>query len=130
MKNTGILLPTTQSRNSMDKLDQFKKERQRLNDLVSKYAKTGMKKFLYLDHSTFEAGTLDKRTKEMLGLVSSLVLRCDDCILYHLDQCLQLGITPDEILEVFEVGLLVGGSITIPHIRRSIDVLDQSIRQK
>lgn len=111
----------------MDKLSQFKEDRERLNNLISKYAKTGMKKFLHLDQTTYESSALDKKTKEMLGLVSSLVLRCDDCILYHLSQCLQLGITSDELLEVFEVGLIVGGSITIPHIRRAIDVLDQSI---
>ena len=111
----------------MDKLDQFKEERQLLNDLVLKYAKISMKKFFHLDQTIYESGAIDKKTKEMLGLVSSLVLRCDDCILYHLTQCLQLGITSDELLEVFEVGLIVGGSITIPHIRRAIDVLDQSL---
>jgi len=119
----------TQYKGLMDKLTKFNEERQRLNEVVSHYAKSGMKKFLHLDHITYEAGSLDKRTKEMLGLVSSLVLRCDDCILYHLTQCLQLGITPGEILEVLEVGLLVGGSITIPHIRRAIDVMDQSIKK-
>ncbi len=68
---------------------------------------------------------LDVRTKEMLGLVASLVLRCDDCISYHVAQCKAAGVERDALFEVFSVGLVVGGSIVIPHLRRAVDLLDQ-----
>ena len=72
-----------------------------------------------------KAGALDVKTKEMLGLVASMVLRCDDCISYHVAQCKQAGVQRDEFFEVFSVGLVVGGSIVIPHLRRAVDLLDQ-----
>ena len=81
--------------------------------------------FFALDTQTYKAGALDVRTKEMLGLVASMVLRCDDCISYHVAQCKQAGITRQEMFEVFSIGLVVGGSIVIPHMRRAVDFLDQ-----
>lgn len=84
------------------------------------------KRFFSLDHQTYQAGALDIKTKELLGLVASAVLRCDDCIAYHIDQCLKLGITDEELWEALDVSLIVGGSIIIPHLRRGIEFLDQA----
>ena len=78
-------------------------------------------RFFALDTRTYEAGALDVRTKELLGLVASLVLRCDDCVTYHLARCAEEGISRAEIFESLSVGLVVGGSIVIPHLRRAVD---------
>ncbi|OYV68873.1 MAG: carboxymuconolactone decarboxylase family protein [Gemmatimonadetes bacterium 21-71-4] len=78
-------------------------------------------RFFALDGRAYEAGALDAKTKEMLGLVASLVLRCDDCVTYHLVRCAQEGVTRGELFETLSVGLIVGGSIVIPHLRRAVD---------
>lgn len=96
----------------------FRREREALNAIVLKYAGTGMKRFFNLDTQAYTDGALPQKTKELLGLAASLVLRCDDCTLYHLINCFEAGFTDDEIQEALNVGLVVGGSITIPHIRR------------
>ena len=83
------------------------------------------KRFFSLDSQTYQDGALPARTKELLGLVASLVLRCDDCIAYHVDQCVNAGITDEELWETFDVGLIVGGSIVIPHLRRAVEFLDE-----
>lgn len=87
------------------------------------------KRFFALDDQTYRdtsaQGGLDKKTKELLGLVASLVLRCDDCIAYHIDQCVSAGASDQEIWETLDVGLIVGGSIVIPHLRRAVEFLDQ-----
>jgi len=108
------------------KLDQFKKERDRLNLIVAKYANKTHKEFNGLDFRAYQTGALSEKTKEFLGLVASLVLRCDDCIKYHLDQCLKKGVTSEELEEVLVIGLIVGGSITIPHIRRTLELWDEA----
>ncbi|MHB1273829.1 MAG: carboxymuconolactone decarboxylase family protein [Rhodanobacter sp.] len=84
-----------------------------------------VRRFFALDTQTYKAGALDVKTKEMLGLVASLVLRCDDCISYHIAQCKEAGVERDAFFEVFSVGLVVGGSIVIPHLRRAVDFLDK-----
>jgi AhpD family alkylhydroperoxidase len=89
-------------------------------------ATLNMKRFFRLDGACYEAGALDVRTKELLGLVASMVLRCDDCIAYHVDRCVQVGVTDEELFEAFDVGLLVGGSIVIPHLRRAVEFLDEA----
>jgi AhpD family alkylhydroperoxidase len=89
----------------------------------------GIKRFFALDTQAYEDGALDKRTKELLGLVASPVLRCDDCITYHVKQCAGIGVTREEFLDAFNVALVVGGSITIPHLRRAIDRVDQVINE-
>ena len=86
---------------------------------------SGLRRFFALDTQTYKPGALDGKTKELLGLVASLVLRCDDCISYHVAQCKDAGVNRDEIFETFSVGLVVGGSIVIPHLRRAIDFLDR-----
>jgi len=85
----------------------------------------GIKRFFALDTRAYEKGALDVKTKELLGLVASTVLRCNDCITYHVIRCVQEGVSDRELLEALNVALIVGGSITIPHIRRAVDILDQ-----
>jgi len=105
---------------SHGRIEEFRTEREALNELVLDRANLEIKRFFSLDAQTYREGALDRRTKEMLGLVASLVLRCDDCVLYHLDRCREEGVTDEELQEVLSVGLVVGGSITIPHLRRAI----------
>ena len=87
------------------------------------------KRFFRLDGQSYEDGALPARTKELLGLVASMVLRCDDCIAYHIDQCVKAGITDEELWEAFDVALIVGGSIVIPHLRRGVEFLDEARAQ-
>lgn len=89
----------------------------------------GIKRFFALDTQAYEDGALDKKTKELMGLVGSTVLRCDDCITYHIKQCAAIGVTRDEFLDAFNVALVVGGSITIPHLRRAIERVDELLDQ-
>lgn len=83
------------------------------------------KRFFNLDGKAYEAGALPVRTKEMLGLAASMVLRCDDCIAYHVDRCVAEGVSDEELFEVFDIALIVGGSIVIPHLRRAVEFLDE-----
>lgn len=98
---------------------EFRSERERLNEIVLEHGGLTIKRFFNLDTQAYKDGALDEKTKELLGLVASLVLRCDDCILYHLLRCYEEGVTDAEFEETMSVGLIVGGSITIPHIRRA-----------
>ncbi|HEY7786044.1 MAG TPA: carboxymuconolactone decarboxylase family protein [Pyrinomonadaceae bacterium] len=111
-------------------MDEFDRYRADMNEKLLGSNHLGIKRFFALDTQAYEDGALDKRTKEMLGLVASIVLRCDDCIIYHIKQCVSVGVTREETLEVFNVALVVGGSITIPHLRRAIDRLDQALESK
>lgn len=108
-----------------DKLAEFSAFRQRMNERILAENNQVVRRFFALDTQTYKDGALDMKTKEMLGLVASMVLRCDDCISYHVAQCKQAGVQRDEFFEVFSVGLVVGGSIVIPHLRRAVDLLDQ-----
>ncbi len=103
--------------------------RQRLNARILEHDNQVIKRFFALDNQCYREGALGSRTKEMLGLVASLVLRCDDCVNHHLMQCDQLGVNREEMFEIFQVGLVVGGSIVIPHLRRAVDFLDQIEQQ-
>lgn len=111
-----------------EQLEAFKKERERLNEIVLQYGDQVLKRFFSLDTQTYRERALDCKTKEMLGLVASLVLRCDDCITYHINRCSEEGVTSEEMAEVLSVGLVVGGSITIPHIRRALDTWDALVK--
>jgi len=111
------------------KVEQFRKERDAYNEILAKYANSSQKKFYGLDAATYEEGALDKKTKELLGFVASLVLRCDDCILYHLIQCHKGGVNSKELADAVSIGLLVGGSITIPHVRRAMKVWDEELAE-
>ena len=105
--------------------DKFLKERAELNELVMKYADLPIKRFFSLDAQVYDEGALPRKTKELLGLVASLVLRCDDCVMYHLNRCREEGVTDGELSEALSIGLIVGGSITIPHLRRAFRAWDE-----
>ena len=108
-----------------DRLGAFTQFRQRMNERILGHDNQVVKRFFALDTQTYKPGALDVKTKELLGLVASMVLRCDDCISYHVAQCKEAGVNRDEFFEAFSVGLVVGGSIVIPHLRRAVDFLDQ-----
>jgi len=109
----------------MDELEEFKRYRERMNTRILSTGNLNLKRFFALDSRAYEKGTLDTKTKELLGLVASTVLRCNDCITYHIIRCVQEGVSDEELFEALNVALVVGGSITIPHIRRAVDALDQ-----
>jgi len=109
----------------LDRLEEFRRYRERMNARMLSTGNLGIKRFFALDSRVYEKGALDVRTKELLGLVASTVLRCNDCITYHVIRCVQEGVSDVEFLEALNIALIVGGSITIPHIRRAVDVLDQ-----
>ncbi|MBN1241774.1 MAG: carboxymuconolactone decarboxylase family protein [Spirochaetales bacterium] len=100
-------------------IQEWQSERETLNDKVMDLAGLEIKRFFSLDSQTYRPGALDAKTKELLGLVASLVLRCDDCILYHTIRAKEEGVTNEEYREALGVGLIVGGSIVIPHLRRA-----------
>ena len=108
-----------------DRVRAFTEFRQRMNERILAEPNQVVRRFFALDTQTYQPGALDVKTKELLGLVASLVLRCDDCISYHVAQCRQAGVSREEFFEAFSVGLVVGGSIVIPHLRRAVDFLDQ-----
>jgi AhpD family alkylhydroperoxidase len=107
------------------KIEKFKKERDRLNQIAMKYSGTNVKRFYSIDSQVYRQGALPSKTKELLGLVASLVLRCDDCVKYHIIRCHDEGIKDDEFEEALAIGLVVGGSITIPHLRRAFEAWDE-----
>jgi len=111
------------------RVEEFRHERERLNDIIMKYSDTSTKRFFTLDTQVYEDGALDRKTKELLGLVSSIVLRCDDCILYHLIRCFEEKVESNELVEAVDIALVVGGSITIPHIRRMFRHWEEIIKK-
>ncbi|MGI9166349.1 MAG: carboxymuconolactone decarboxylase family protein [Pyrinomonadaceae bacterium] len=111
-------------------MDEFDRYRAEMNGKLLDSNHLGIKRFFALDTQAYEDGALDKRTKELLGLVASTVLRWDDCITYHIKQCATVGVTRPQFLDAFNVALVVGGSITIPHLRRAIDRVDQMLENK
>jgi len=106
-------------------MDEFDRYRAAMNEKLLDSDHLGIKRFFALDTQAYEDGALDKHTKELMGLAASTVLRCDDCITYHIKQCAEIGITREQFLDAFNVALVVGGSITIPHLRRAIERVDQ-----
>ena len=108
-----------------DRVVAFNDFRARMNERILGEDNQVIRRFFSLDTQTYRAGALDVKTKELLGLVASMVLRCDDCIAYHVGQCREAGVNRDEFFEAFSVALVVGGSIVIPHLRRAVDFLDR-----
>jgi AhpD family alkylhydroperoxidase len=106
-------------------LQEFRTFRERMNQRILDAGNLDVRRFFALDSRVYEAGSLDAPTKELLGLVASLVLRCDDCITYHLVRCVEAGLDDEQLLEACAIGLVVGGSIVIPHLRRAVDTLDR-----
>lgn len=108
-----------------NRLQEFRREREEQNEQVLQLGHLGIKRFFNLDTNTYRKdGALPGKTKELLGLVASTVLRCNDCIDYHLDQCVESGFSKDEIADALNVALIVGGSIVIPHLRHAADTLE------
>jgi len=106
------------------RLDEFEHYRSKMNQRIEEIDHLGIKRFFNLDTNAYKEGVLDSRTKEMLGLVASMVLRCDDCIDYHILQCVNESCTDAELYECFNIALVVGGSIVIPHLRHAVESLD------
>ena len=113
----------------LDEIDEFQRYRQRMNTRILSAKNLNIKRFFALDTRAYEKGALDQKTKEILGLVASTVLRCNDCITYHVIRCAEEGITEEEFFEAMNIALIVGGSITIPHIRKAVETFDEC-RQK
>ena len=112
----------------LNRLEEFRNKREKQNELVLQHDHLGIKRFFNLDHNTYKKGALPAETKELLGLVASAVLRCNDCIDYHLEQCAEAGFKRDELMDAINVALVVGGSIVIPHLRHAaetIEILDE-----
>ncbi len=109
----------------MAKYDEFVKFRQAMNARILERGTLETKRFFALDTKAYAAGALDEKTKELLGLATSMVLRCDDCVSYHLIQAKDKGATAAEIFETFDIALIVGGSIVVPHLRRAVAFLEE-----
>lgn len=107
-----------------NRLHEFQSYRSRMNDRITQIENLGIKRFFNLDTAAYKDGALDARTKELLGLVASMVLRCNDCVDYHIIQCVDSGWSDAEIADAFNVALVVGGSIVIPHMRHAVESLD------
>ena len=105
----------------MDAVKEFNSYREKMNDEILGANNLVIKRLFNLDTNAYAPGALDSTTKEMLGLVASMVLRCDDCIKYHLQKCYDLGVTKEQLFEVFAVANIVGGTIVIPHLRRAVE---------
>ncbi len=112
------------------RVEEFQSFRKKMNERILSADNRAIKRFFGVDTLTYEPGKLDTKTKEMLGLVASMVLRCDDCVAYHIMQCKDAGVTDEEMFEIFSVALTVGGSIVIPHLRRAVAFLDEMNEQK
>ena len=111
-------------------IDEFNSYRCEMNEKLLGADHLGIKRFFALDHQAYEGGALEPKVKELLGLVASLVLRCDDCITYHVVRCAEEKVNRAEMIEVMNVALVVGGSIVIPHLRRAFETMDEVLSEK
>lgn len=109
----------------MSKHEEFHRFRTEMNEKILNSNFSGFKKFFSLDTQAYLDGAVPSKYKEMMGLVASMVLRCNDCIFYHLEQCIKLGATKEELFESMNIALIVGGSVVIPHLRYAFSVLDE-----
>ncbi len=107
-----------------NRLQQYREKRSIMNDKVMDLGHLGVKRFFNMDSNIYRDGALESKTKELLGLVASAVLRCNDCIDYHLEQCAKAGYSKDEIVDAMNVALIIGGSVVIPHFRHAVETLD------
>jgi AhpD family alkylhydroperoxidase len=105
----------------MNLIEEFDDYRERMNEKIMASDNKVIKRFFNLDTNTYAAGAIDVKTKEMLGLACSMVLRCDDCIKYHLGKSYEAGLSKEEVFEVFSISTVIGGSIVIPHLRRAVE---------
>ncbi len=111
-------------------IEQFRQQRAEGQARLAAHDHLGLKRFLRLDTAAYEDGALSGRTKELLGLTASTVLRCNDCIDYHLEQCVKAGYTKEQIIDALNVALVVGGSIVIPHLRHAVLSLDELLAER
>lgn len=108
----------------INKVDEFNAYRQQMNDKILGENNKVLKRIFNLDTNAFAEGAIDKKTKELLGLVASLVLRCDDCVKYHLESSYKEGVSRNQVMETLSIGTLIGGTIVIPHLRRAHEYWD------
>ncbi|GAA4830583.1 carboxymuconolactone decarboxylase family protein [Algivirga pacifica] len=108
----------------MSEVEEFRSFRSKMNEKVLAADNKVLKRIFSLDTLAFKEGTLDEKTKEIIGLTTSLVLRCDDCVKYHLEKCKEVGFTNDQIIEGMSIANLIGGTIVIPHLRRAMAYLE------
>ena len=113
----------------MSKIAEFNEFRTKMNEVILSKKNQGINRFFALDTRAYEKGVLEPKIKELLGLVASMVLRCNDCITYHILECYKHGVTEPEFLEAFNVALIVGGSIVIPHLRVAMEILMQCLQK-
>ncbi|MDP5171491.1 MAG: carboxymuconolactone decarboxylase family protein [Bacteroidia bacterium] len=113
----------------MSEVQAFNEYRSRMNERILSGNSKIIKRIFNLDSNTYQDGALDKKTKELAGLSASMVLRCDDCIRYHIQSGLEAGATEAELVEIFEIALLVGGTIVIPHLRRAYAYMDELLNE-
>ena len=111
-------------------LKEFKTYREKMNEKILERGNIQIKRFFNLDTQAYKDGALSKKTKELMGLVASLVLRCDDCVTYHIIQCVEQKVSDAEFFEAFNVGLIVGGSIVISHLRSAVEMLGECRRKE
>ena len=109
---------------------EFNDYREKMNEVILIKNNLVMKRLWNLDTNAYDEGALDKKTKEMLGLVASMVLRCDDCIKYHLGKSHELGVSTEQMYEIFAVANIVGGTIVVPHTRRAAEYWEELIASK
>ncbi len=132
-KNTELMHNFEQSLKKMDKIrqmeskifDEFFSRREAGNEKVFEQDFLPYKRFFNLDTNAYSNDTLESKYKELIGLACSLVLRCNDCVLYHLDNCVKLGLNRKEINEAMNIALVIGGSIVVPHLRFALIALDE-----
>ena len=113
-----------EKKNMSHQVDEFNEYRQRMNEKILGADNKVIKRLFNLDTNTYAEGALSTETKELLGLVASMVLRCDDCVKYHLGKCHELGFSKEQMFEAFAVANIVGGTIVIPHLRRAVEYWD------
>jgi AhpD family alkylhydroperoxidase len=112
----------------MNKVEEFNTYREKMNEKILGSENLVLKRLFNLDSNTYADGALSSQVKEMLGLVASMVLRCDDCIKYHLGKCHEAGVTTEQMFEIFAVANIVGGTIVIPHTRRAVEYWEELVR--
>jgi AhpD family alkylhydroperoxidase len=112
-----------------NRLEEFSAYRSRMNERIGQIDHLGLKRFFNLDSAAYREGALDGKTKELLGLVASAVLRCNDCIDYHILQCIEAGWSDEQLYDALNVALVVGGSIVIPHLRHAVETIDLARQQ-
>ncbi len=108
-------------------LDEFNTYREKMNEKILGADNKPIKRLYSMDTLTYQDGALDSRTKEMLGLATSMVLRCDDCVKYHIIKCHELGVTREQFFDIFSVATTVGGTIVVPHLRRAVEFLEELV---